>query len=127
MGGATPEVVVMGSIRKETDQAVESNVKNINLSDLVNRKKPLYHESYMVDFYFRMKDTMGRYNTHFMSNVFENRALQSEIDIMDVKNWDTSMELSREAMLHMGYPAGHRLYGITDEEIFNSRYKVKEN
>ena len=24
MGGATPEVVVMGSIRKETDQAVES-------------------------------------------------------------------------------------------------------
>ncbi len=110
-----------------SDQPVASNVKKINLRDLVNRKKPLYHESYMVDFYFRMKDTMGRYNTHFMSNVFENRALQSEIDIMDVKNWDTSMELSREAMLHMGYPAGHRLYGITDEEIFNSRYKVKEN
>lgn len=110
-----------------SDQPVASNVKEINLRDLVNRKKPLYHEAYKVDFYFKMKDTMGRYNTHFMSNVFENRAVKSEIDIMDVPNWDPSMELSREAMLHMGYPAGNRLYAITDEEIFNSRYKVKEN
>ena len=110
-----------------SDQPAASNVKEINLRDLASRKKPLYHEAYKVDFYFRMKDTMGRYNTHFMSNVFENRALQSEIDIMDVPNWDTTMELSREAMLHMGYPAGYRLYGITDEEIFNSRFKVKEN
>lgn len=109
-----------------SDQPVAANVKEINLRDLANRKKPLYHESYRVDFYFNMKDTMGRYNTHFMSNVFENRALKSEIDIMDVPNWDTTMELSREAMLHMGYPAGNRLYGITEEEIFNSRYKVKE-
>lgn len=110
-----------------SDQPVASNLKDINLRDLAFRKKPLYHESYRVDFYFKMKDTMGRYNTHFMSNVFENRALQSEIDIMDVPNWDKTMELSREAMLHMGYPAGNRLYGITEEEIFRSRYKIKEN
>lgn len=110
-----------------SDQPVASNVKEIDLRDLANRKKPLYHESYKVDFYFKMKDTMGRYNTHFMSNVFENRALQSEIDIMDVDNWDRTMELSRDAMLKMGYPAGHKLYGITEEEIFKYRYKRKEN
>lgn len=105
-----------------SDQPTAPNLKEASLRDLINRNRPLYHESYKVDFYFKMKDSMGRYNPNYMSDIFENRAFKSYITIMNVLNWDKRMELSREIMLQMGFPTGHKLYGITPEEVFNFRY-----
>ena len=105
-----------------SDQPTTPNLKEISLRDLVNRNRPLYHESYKVDFYFKMKDSMGRYNPNYMSDIFENRAIQSRLDMMHVINWDRRMELNRDIMLYMGFPAGHKMYGITPEEVFDFRY-----
>lgn len=105
-----------------SDQPVATNIKETTIRELVNRERPLFHESYKVDFYFKMKDSMGRYNSNYMADVFENRALKSRLDIMHVLNWDKRMELNRDIMLQMGFPAGHKLYGITADEVFNFRF-----
>lgn len=105
-----------------SDQPNAPNMKTITMKELVKRDTPLFHESYKVDFYFRMKDSMGRYNHQYMSPVLENRAAQSVINFGNVMNWEKRMELSKQAMLEMGFPAGNKLYGITEYEDFVHRY-----
>ncbi len=110
-----------------SDQPVATNIKETTIRELVNRERPLFHESYKVEFYFKMKDSMGRYNSNYMADIFENRALKSRLDMMHVLNWDKRMELNRDIMLQMGFPAGHKLYGITPEEVFNFRFAPQQN
>ncbi len=106
-----------------SDQPTAPNLKEATLKQLLNRETPLYHEAYRVDFYFRMTDSMGRYNHKYMSDVLESRAKQSTTTFYDIESWDKSMKLSKEAMLHMGYPAGIDLYDITDKEVYDRWYE----
>lgn len=105
-----------------SDQPNAPNLKTITMKELIKRDTPLFHEAYKVDFYFRMKDSMGRYNHQYMSPVLENRAAQSVINFGNVMNWEKRMELTEQAMLEMGFPAGRKLYGITADEDFKFRY-----
>lgn len=105
-----------------SDQANAPNLKTITMKELVKRDTPLFHEAYKVDFYFRMKDSMGRYNHQYMSPVLENRAAKSVIDFGNVMAWEKRMELTKQAMLEMGFPAGKRLYDITPTEDFTYRF-----
>ena len=106
-----------------SDQPTAPNLKEATLKQLINRETPLYHEAYRVDFYFRMTDSMGRYNHKYMSDVLESRAKQSTTTFYDVECWEPSMVLSKKSMLHMAYPAGLELYGVTDEEVYDRWYE----
>lgn len=106
-----------------SDQPTAPNLKEVTLKQLLNRETPLYHEAYRVDFYFKMTDSMGRYNHKYMADVLESRAKQSTKTFYDIEEWDKSMMLSKNSMLHMGFPAGIDLYGITDEEVYQRWYK----
>lgn len=106
-----------------SDQPTAPNLKEATLKQLLNRETPLYHEAYRVDFYFRMTDSMGRYNHKYMSDVLESRAKQSTTTFYDVECWEPSMVLSKQSMLHMAYPAGLELYGVTDEEVYDRWYE----
>ncbi len=106
-----------------SDKPGAPNLKEATLEQLINRETPLYHEAYRVDFYFRMTDSMGRYNHKYMSDVLDNRAKQSTKTFHDIECWDESMMLNKNAMLNMAYPAGFEMYGITDEEVYERWYK----
>lgn len=105
-----------------SDQATAPNLKEISIQSLSNRIRPFYHEAFKVDFYFRMKDSMGRYNHQYMSSVLEDRAMQSTLTMYNVMNWSKRMELSKEIMLSMGFPAGFKLYNISKQEVFDERF-----
>lgn len=105
-----------------SDQANAPNLKPITMKELVKRDTPLFHEAYKVDFYFRMTDSMGRYNHQYMSPVLENRAAKSLINFGNIMAWEYRMELTKQAMLEMGFPAGKKMYDITPEEDFIFRY-----
>lgn len=107
-----------------SDQPTAPNLKEATLKQLINRETPLYHEAYRVDFYFRMTDSMGRYNHKYMSDVLESRAKQSTITFHDVECWEPSMVLTKKSMLHMAYPAGLELYSITKKEVYDRWYKA---
>ncbi|MCM1557915.1 MAG: hypothetical protein NC087_10395, partial [Anaeroplasma bactoclasticum] len=109
-----------------SDQPTAPNLKEASLKQLLNRETPLYHEAYRVDFYFRMTDSMGRYNHKYMSDVLESRAKKSTKTFYDVESWEPSMVLSRDSMLHMAYPAGLELYGITEKEVYERWYNKPE-
>ncbi len=106
-----------------SDQPTAPNLKEATLKQLINRETHLYHEAYRVDFYFRMTDSMGRYNHKYMSDVLESRAKQSTTTFHDVECWEPSMVLTKQSMLHMAYPAGLELYSITKKEVYDRWYK----
>lgn len=110
-----------------SDQPNTPNVQATTLRQLIQRDRPLYHESYKIDLYFRMKDSMGRYNHRYMEAVLEDRAIKSQIDIMNVLSWDKRLELSRDIMLQMGYPSGYKFFDITPEEVFVDRYYIEDD
>ena len=70
---------------------------------------------------------MGRYNHRYMEAVLEDRAIKSQIDIMNVLSWDKRLELSRDIMLQMGYPSGYKFFDITPEEVFVDRYYIEDD
>lgn len=110
-----------------SDQPDTPNVQRVTLKDLNNRNKPLYHESFLVDLYFRMTDSMGRYNDRFMEGLAEEQAVQSVLDFYHVINWDKRMQITRDILVRMGYPAGRNFMKVSEEEFFNIRYVPIEN
>lgn len=106
-----------------SDQPTAPNLKEATMKQLLNREAPLYHEAYRVDFYFKMTDSMGRYNHKYMSDVLESRAKQSTTTFYDVEDWEPSMMLNKKSMLHMAYPAGLDLYDITEKEVYDRWYE----
>ncbi len=105
-----------------SDQPVATNLQETTLKKLLDRDKPLYHESFKVDLYFRMTDSMGRYNDRYMESIAEARAVESILDFYHVLNWDKRMEITRNIIVRMGYPAGQNFMKVNKEELIKLRY-----
>ena len=105
-----------------SDQPVARNLQETSLKKLLDRDKPMFHEAYKVDLYFRMTDSMGRYNDRYMEEIAEARALESVLDFYHVLNWDKRMQITREIIVRSGYPAGRTFMSVTKEELFETRY-----
>ena len=105
-----------------SDQPVARNLQETSLKKLLDRDKPMFHEAYKVDLYFRMTDSMGRYNDRYMEEIAESRALESLLDFYHVLNWDKRMQITREIIVRSGYPAGRTFMSVTKEELFETRY-----
>jgi len=105
-----------------SDQPVATNLQETTLKKLLDRNKPMFHESFKVDFYFRMTDSMGRYNDRYMESIAEARAVESCLDFYHVLNWDKRMQIMRDTIVRMGYPAGQNFMKVDKEELFEARY-----
>ncbi len=111
-----------------SDQPVATNLQETTLKKLLDRNKPMFHESFKVDFYFRMKDSMGRYNDRYMESIAEARAVESVLDFYHVINWDKRMQITRDTIVRMGYPAGQNFMKVDPTELFELRYvPVEQN
>ncbi len=110
-----------------SDQPVATNLQETTLEKLLNRNNPLFHESFKIDFYFRMTDSMGRYNDRYMESIAEARAIESVLDFYHVINWDKRMQITRDTIVRMGYPAGQNFMKVDKEELFEARYIPIEN
>lgn len=105
-----------------SDQPVATNLQETTLKRLLDRNNPLYHESFKIDLYFRMTDSMGRYNDRYMESIAEARAVESCLDFYHVINWDKRMQIMRDTIVRMGYPAGRNFMKVDKEELFEDRY-----
>lgn len=105
-----------------SDQPVATNLQETTLKKLLDRDRPMFHESFKVDFYFRMPDSMGRYNDRYMEEVAEARAVESVLDFHHVINWDKRMQITRDIIVRAGYPAGQNFMKVNKEELFKMRF-----
>lgn len=105
-----------------SDQPVATNLQETTLKQLLNRDKPLFHESFKVDLYFRMTDSMGRYNDRYMEYIAEARAVESILDYYHVLHWSKRMEITRDIIVRMGYPAGKNFMKVNKDELIEIRY-----
>ncbi|MDE7264509.1 MAG: hypothetical protein K2N64_07595 [Anaeroplasmataceae bacterium] len=105
-----------------SDQPVAVNLQETTLKKLLDRNKPMFHESFKIDLYFRMTDSMGRYNDRYMESIAEARAVESCLDFYHVTNWDKRMQILRDTIVRMGYPAGQNFMKVDKEELFEARY-----
>lgn len=65
---------------------------------------------------------MGRYNDRYMESIAEARAVESCLDFYHVLNWDKRMQIMRDTIVRMGYPAGQNFMKVDKEELFEARY-----
>lgn len=109
-----------------SDQELASghDLEKTPLKRILDNNEPFYKTTYRLELVFKINEAHGRYNTHFLENTGEERAKESDIDMIDLPNWTTDMKMSREQAKILDYDVLNRMFGITDEEQFDLRYKA---
>lgn len=109
-----------------SDQEIASgqDLEKTPLKRILDSTEPFYKTTYRLELVFKINEAHGRYNTHFLENTGEERAKESDIDMLDLPNWTPDMKMSREQARIVDYKALNRMFGITDEEQFDLRYKA---
>ncbi len=80
--------------------------------------------TYTVKLTFRLSDCW-RYNTHYMESIAKNRSEQSELTLMEAKEWDLDLEMKPQNIIDLAYVQGAAFTGIPVEQIIKTRYKRK--
>lgn len=57
-----------------------------------------------------------------MESIAEARDVESVLDFYHVINWDKRMQITRDTIVRMGYPAGQNFMKVDKEELFEARY-----
>ncbi len=108
-----------------SDSPTPVNLKQTTIQSLLKQDKVIYHESYQITLTFKIKDIHGKYDTHYMKAVSEEVAGKSELDFVDIPRWDSSLKLTKEDALEMGYPASFNMFNIKTDDYIANRFKEK--
>lgn len=107
-----------------SDSEREANMSEVSIKELADISKPLFKASYKTTLTFKIKDAHGRYRTHYLSALGEEKKQRTDFTFYDVPNWRADMLLHKKEVLFMGYPSSYEFFNFTADEI--NKFREKE-
>ncbi len=97
-----------------TEESGQANTMTVR--QLLNIEKPIF-VNYNVRLCFRIKETIGNYNTHFLEAAAEYLAAKNKGPMInDLPSWSLDLIMRRKDVVYMNYPVLNTIFGVKKEE-----------
>lgn len=97
-------------------------IESIKIEDIIAKR--LFRVRYSTRLTFRSTDTRGRYNTHYLDVIAKDLKSKSEINILQVPNWDPSLTMDKASAQYMNSRILNDSLQISDDAIYRIFYKI---
>jgi len=85
--------------------------KQMSVKQILRYDKPIY-ENYTVKLCFRIKDSFGRFNSHYLELIAEALAKKSKVQWQDLQHWDMDLMMKIRHAWTMDYPVLDLMLGL---------------
>jgi|GEM_PF-2526939 len=103
-----------------------TTLKQMSLKQILRYDKPIY-ENYTVKLCFRIKDSFGRYNSHYLEMIADKLAKKTKHQWQNLQRWDMDLTMKIKHAVTMNYPVLNEILGIqkTLDDIEKKRKKLE--
>lgn len=100
----------------------EGRIESVAIEDIIAKR--LFRVRYSTRLTFKSTDTRGRYNTHYLDVIAKDLKKKSDINILNVPNWDESLKMDKASAKYINSQILNDSLQIPKEEIYKLFYKV---
>ncbi|MBU0996633.1 MAG: hypothetical protein KKE16_01145 [Firmicutes bacterium] len=85
--------------------------KQMSLKQILRYDKPIY-ENYTVKLCFRIRDSFGRYNSHYLEMIADKLSKKTKSQWQHLERWDMDLTMKIKHAVTMNYPVLNEILGI---------------
>ena len=99
--------------------------RQLSVKQILRYDKPIF-ENYTIKLCFRIKDSFGRFNSHYLELIAEALAKKSKKQWQDLQSWDLDLTMKKKHAWTMDYPVLDSMLGLDKKRAEEMKKLISE-